>query len=572
MTSQGETPTSPPASAPASAPSTGDQTPLPAPGSPASAWGRVDETGTVFVRTPDGERAVGQYPEGSPEEALAFFTRRFDALALEVQLLEQRVHAGTLTPDEAATSVRRSARRSVESNAVGDVVGLAARLDALMPLIAVQRGKRREEKARKVEESRVRKNEIVTEAERISQSKDWRNGVNRLRDLLEEWKALPRIDKPTDEELWHRFSSAAHAVTPDGARPTSPSSTSSARAPRWSSSVCSRRPRRSSGSTDWGPTSARYRSLMQEWKAAGSAPREVEEKLWRRFREIQDGFFGAREAANAEQDREFAANAEVKKQLLVEAEALLPVTDLDAAKRTFRDIAEQLGRRRQGPARPDQVARGPHPQGRAGDPLGRGRPVEAHATPRSRRGPTTCSASSSGRSAGLEADLEKARSNGDRARRSPRLEENLASRQQSFLEMARRGRHRVRLSDPCPSTPAARAGDPVGVEDAVDLADGLEDGAEVLGVAHLEGEPALGHAVAGGAQAGREDVHVLVGEHHGDVGEQPGAVERLHHDLDQEGRLRGRRPLHVGEPLGLAEQLRWRWCSPGGAPRCRPHG
>ena len=32
-------------------------------------WGRVDEDGTVFVKTADGERSVGQYPEGSPEEA-----------------------------------------------------------------------------------------------------------------------------------------------------------------------------------------------------------------------------------------------------------------------------------------------------------------------------------------------------------------------------------------------------------------------------------------------------------------------------------------------------------------------
>ena len=55
----------------------------------------------------------------------------------------------------------------------------------------------------------------------------------------------------------------------------------------------------------------------------------------------QDTFFGARDAANAEQDKEFAANAEVKEKLLVEAEALVPVTDLDAAKRAFRDIADR---------------------------------------------------------------------------------------------------------------------------------------------------------------------------------------------------------------------------------------
>jgi hypothetical protein len=80
---------------------------------------------------------------------------------------------------------------------------------------------------------------------------------------------------------------------------------------------------------------------MQDWKAAGPAPKEVDDELWKRFRGAQDVFFSARDAANAEIDREFAANAEKKKELLVEAEKLLPVTDLAVAKRAFRDIAER---------------------------------------------------------------------------------------------------------------------------------------------------------------------------------------------------------------------------------------
>ena len=74
-----------------------------------SDWGRVDDDGTVYVRTTDGERPVGQYPEGTPEEALAFFTERYDELAFEVDLLEQRVMAGVMAPEEAAESVRAAA-------------------------------------------------------------------------------------------------------------------------------------------------------------------------------------------------------------------------------------------------------------------------------------------------------------------------------------------------------------------------------------------------------------------------------------------------------------------------------
>ena len=53
-------------------------------------WGRVDDTGTVFVREADGEREVGQYPDGTAEEALAYFERKFTELAGQVTLLEQR--------------------------------------------------------------------------------------------------------------------------------------------------------------------------------------------------------------------------------------------------------------------------------------------------------------------------------------------------------------------------------------------------------------------------------------------------------------------------------------------------
>ncbi len=202
--------------------------------SPDSAsWGRVAEDGTVFVRTADGERSVGQYPEGSPTEALAFFTRRFDALAFEVDLLEQRVHAVALSPDEAKGSVAKVRAEVKDAHAVGDLGSLSARLDALAPVLAQQRVARREERAKKVEESKQRKEQIVAAAEKLGQGRDWRNGANRLRDLLEEWKALPRLDRTT-----HCGDASPPRVrrTPVPARRTSPSWTRSAARPRRSRS------------------------------------------------------------------------------------------------------------------------------------------------------------------------------------------------------------------------------------------------------------------------------------------------------------------------------------------------
>ena len=305
-----------------------------------SEWGRVADDGTVYVKEATGERAVGSYPEGTADEALAFFTKRFENLAFEVQLLESRIRSGALSPDQARESVNRLTTEVRESRSVGDLHGLTARLDALGPLIGLQRQQRRDERARKVEESRVRKQQIVAEAEQLAQSRDWRNGVNRLRDLLDEWKALPRIERASDDELWHRFSSARTTYTK-----ARKAHFTELNEQRQSAAVVKERLAKEAESlatsTDWGPTAARFRALMQEWKSAGGATRDQEAELWARFRGAQDTFFGARDAANAELDKEFQGNAEQKLKLLEEAEAILPITDLDAAKKSFRGIADR---------------------------------------------------------------------------------------------------------------------------------------------------------------------------------------------------------------------------------------
>lgn len=303
-------------------------------------WGRVSEDGTVYVRTADGERPVGQMPDATPEEALAFFTKRYDDLAFEVDLLEQRVKAGTVGPDEAAAAVKQVHATLSEAQAVGDLAALDRRLDALTGTIDKQREKRKVERAAKLEAARGAKERIATEAEKLAEGNDWRNGANRLRDLLDEWKALPRLEKSVDDTLWRRFSTARTTYTRrrkahfgelnekrEGARAVK--------------ERLAKEAEELAGSTEWGPTAGKYRELMRQWKAAGPAPRGVDDSLWKRFRGAQDTFFGARDAASAETDREFAANAEKKEALLVEAEKLLPVTDLKAAKEAFRDIAER---------------------------------------------------------------------------------------------------------------------------------------------------------------------------------------------------------------------------------------
>ncbi len=303
-------------------------------------WGRVDETGTVYVRTADGEQVVGSWQAGSPEEALAYFERKYEGLVVEIGLLEKRVKTTDLSAKDAQTAIDHIREQVDAHHAVGDLAALKVRLDKLVETVEKRREERKQQRAKQSDEARHSKEALVVEAEELAQSDQWRAAGERLRSLVDTWKGLPRLDRKSDDELWHRFSHArsafskrrkAHFASLDAqredARRTKERLVGEAEA--------------LSGSTDWGPTAARYRELMAEWKAAGRAQREHEDDLWNRFRGAQDVFFAARSSVFAERDAEQTENLKLKEELAGEAEKLLPIGDLKSARAAFRAINER---------------------------------------------------------------------------------------------------------------------------------------------------------------------------------------------------------------------------------------
>ncbi|MDR1448620.1 MAG: DUF349 domain-containing protein [Propionibacteriaceae bacterium] len=304
---------------------------------PAS-FGRVDADGTVYVVTADGERMVGQVPDSSPAEALAFFERRFEALAVEADLLSQRVKSGALSPEEARKAVGNLRTAISSANAVGDLAGLTARLDKVTDIIDAASAKRREEKARLVEESRVRKLAMVGQAEKLALSDDWRGGVGKFRELLEEWRALPRLDRASDDDLWRRFSTARTAYTRRRKAHFADLGEAQEQA-RAAKEAIVKEAAELADSTDWGATATAFRTLMERWKAAGSASRGADDELWAKFRSCQDSFFGRRSEVFNAQDKEFQANLEAKTALLDEAErSILSGAGGAAARTAYRDF------------------------------------------------------------------------------------------------------------------------------------------------------------------------------------------------------------------------------------------
>ncbi|CAH0188160.1 hypothetical protein SRABI83_01597 [Arthrobacter sp. Bi83] len=313
----------------------------------AARWGRVEGDGHVFLTIDGEEHPVGQYPDVSNDEALAYFARKYDDIVAQIVLLEQRVASKAPTTDMQKT-VTHLREQLAERNMVGDIRAAEGRLDTLSTQITEL------EKTEKAQHDAVRAAElaareaIVAEAEAISGTDpaqiQWKTSSARMNELFESWKTAQksgiRLGRSNEDALWKRFR-AARTVFDRHRRAYFSQLDSNNSAAKSAKEKLITEAEALSSSTDWGFAAGEYRRLMDEWKASPRASRKDDDALWARFRAAQDVFFTNRQAANDEIDQEYAANLKVKEALLEEANTILPVKDLGAAKKALQSIRDR---------------------------------------------------------------------------------------------------------------------------------------------------------------------------------------------------------------------------------------
>jgi hypothetical protein len=306
-----------------------------------TAFGRVDADGTVYVKTTEGERVVGSWQAGPPEEGLAHFARRFADLVTEVDLIEARLNSGAADAAHSLASIRRLRGSLAEAHVVGDLDGLAARLDKLSAVAEEKAATARAAREAARADALARKNALVEEAEKLAaESTGWKAAGDRFKDILDEWKTIRGIDKRTDGELWKRFAAArdafsrrrgAHFATLDAQRKQAQGFKEELVADAESLA----------DSGEWAATAARLKELMSQWKTAPRASKEAEQRLWERFRAAQDAFFTRRSEVFSARDAEQRGNLERKQTLLARAEKLDVDADPRAAQAALREIQGQ---------------------------------------------------------------------------------------------------------------------------------------------------------------------------------------------------------------------------------------
>lgn len=305
-------------------------------------WGRVDETGTVFVRTSDGEREVGQYPDATPEEALAYFERKYADLAGQVGLLEQRVRRGAPAADvaKAVASLRESV---AAAKAVGDLEALARRLEALSGTTKELTEQQQAEAKAAVAEAIAERTRIVEQAEALAAQDpaktQWKQATAELDALFASWQQHqqegPRLPKNEANELWKRFRTARSTI--EQHRKAFFAELDAAHR-----DVRSRKQRLIERAEALAPRGADavadYRGLLDEWKQAGRAGKKVDDALWAKFKAAGDVLFQAKAEIDAKEDEEYRGNLTEKLALLEEAEKLLSESEPKQARAALNRI------------------------------------------------------------------------------------------------------------------------------------------------------------------------------------------------------------------------------------------
>nr|WP_067243041.1 DUF349 domain-containing protein [Microbacterium resistens] len=312
----------------------------------ASEWGRVTDDGTVSVREGDDWRVVGQYPDGTPAEALAYFARKYEDLAFKVRALEQRHQAGGAAAGDLAKQARHLLGEVTDAAAVGDLAGLRARLDALVASLADASAAEAEEAKAALDQAIADRTALVERAEAIAaqdlSSVQWKKVTAEVTELFDSWQAQqqsgPRLPKGVANQLWKRFRDARATVDRQRRAFYAELDENHKAARDRKARLVERAEALAPRGVDGIPA---YRGLLDEWKAAGRAGRKADDALWAKFKAAGDALYAARAEQSAAEEAESAPRIEARTALLEQAKAVADEADLGKARALLTRIQRQ---------------------------------------------------------------------------------------------------------------------------------------------------------------------------------------------------------------------------------------
>ena len=184
------------------------------------------------------------------------------------------------------------------------------------------------------------KEKLISRAEQLATTTDWKKGGEEFKSLLTEWKAVGRGEKSADAAQWERFKAAREKF--NSAR----SAYFEKRQREWASNKAAKerivsQAESLAGSSDLRSASEQMRRLGEEWKQVGPCEKGDNDRLWARFNQARTRLRDRKQQDFEKRQREWASNKAAKESLIYQMSLLVNYNDYRAAKDQARQLDTQ---------------------------------------------------------------------------------------------------------------------------------------------------------------------------------------------------------------------------------------
>ncbi len=191
--------------------------------------------------------------------------------------------------------------------------------------------------------AREAKARLVSQADQLATSTNWKQGGEEFRRLLDEWKSVGRGEKATDDAQWAQFSAARERFNAARNAHFDRVKQENEASRREKERIVSRA-EALTHSSDLRAASDELKRLMDEWKRAGRAGKEDEQSLWSRFEAARNRVYDRKKQEFERRQRGWASNKAAKERLVSQAESLANSSDLRSASDQMRKLSDEWKR------------------------------------------------------------------------------------------------------------------------------------------------------------------------------------------------------------------------------------
>ena len=162
---------------------------------------------------------------------------------------------------------------------------------------------------------------LIEKAKSLANPSNFATATKEIEELMNEWRSIGSSGKEVDDELWNKFNTARQTFF-DNKKKNWEELQNKFESAKEAKVQLIEKAKTYLDNENLNEASAKLQELLNEWKAIGSAGREIEDKLWNEFDEVRQSFYKKRndyfDALHERQDK----NAVSKKDLVEQARAI----------------------------------------------------------------------------------------------------------------------------------------------------------------------------------------------------------------------------------------------------------